>query len=238
VSEHGDAQDSQVSTLANADLPSRTPTMEMPLVYDSIRNIIGHLYTLSMVIRRPIPTDRLAKLARFPVPYYVPYDEAHVKECFPNASPDLQSRLASAITRRRQVLLYNNYRHIQRSSEPLEEVTSRAKEVETGHAALDQIDRGREGLGSEIVPRTQRSRFAESHQVQSTEASKFVPPEEGQRDTQSEAATESSISFSEAAGDRICLPSRPVGDDGEALTRFLCTFCYYLTEIRNSHSWM
>src|SRR5271170_954792 len=32
VSEHGDAQDSQVSTLANADLPSRTPTMEMPLV--------------------------------------------------------------------------------------------------------------------------------------------------------------------------------------------------------------
>ena len=69
VSEHGDAQDSQVSTLANADLPSRTPTMEMPLVYDSIRNIIEHLYTLSMVIRRPIPTDRLAKLARFPVPY-------------------------------------------------------------------------------------------------------------------------------------------------------------------------
>lgn len=212
--------------------------MEMPLVYDSIRNIIEYLYTLSMVIRRPIPTNRLAKLARFPLPYYVPFDEAHVKECFPNAPPELQSRLASAITRRRQVLLYNNYRHIQRSSEPLEEVTSRAKEVETAHAALDQTDRGREGLGSEIVPRTQRSRFAESHQVQSTEASKFVPPEEGQRDTQSEAATESSISFSEAAGDRICLPSRPVGDDGEALTRFLCTFCYYLTEVRNSHSWM
>jgi hypothetical protein len=173
------------------------------------------------------------------VQHFESFDQQHVEECFPEATPVLKKRLAKAITRRRQLLLYNE-QHYQKSSELLpSQMVMSQNNVPRPEAQRQNI----EDLVTSIQDPIERvmepapSIFARSAQA-STEATKFVPPEETKAvDEQSESGTASSFAFSEGSGERIRVPPRPHGDDGETLDQFLCPFCYHLVEIKTSKAW-
>ncbi|KAF5670735.1 serine threonine kinase [Fusarium circinatum] len=224
-----------------------TPERQIAALYESITNSVRHLYSLAMVIRKPVATDRLSRASKITVDHFFSFDQRHVGECFPHASPALKKRLAKAITRRRQLLIYNE-QHYRKSSEPQpsEETTV------TGHVAQDEP---REKAEQEMPLRPVTSdpiqhlvrdtpsyapTISKGSLLASTEATKFIPPVDMREepDVQSESGTITTFGFT--GKDRIALrvPPRPQDDNGEALEQFLCPLCYHLIEVRGERAWM
>ncbi|SCV34328.1 uncharacterized protein FFB14_04809 [Fusarium fujikuroi] len=223
-----------------------TPERQITALYESITNSVRHLYSLAIVIRHPVATDRLSRASKITVDHFISVDQRHVDECFPGASPVLKKRLAKAITRRRQLLMYNE-QHFRKSSEPQpsEETTSIV------HIAQDEP---REKVEQDIPPLPVTSdptkhlvrdtpsyapTMSKRSLLASTEATKFIPPVDKREepDVQSESGTITTFGFTgkDRAGLRV--PPRPQDDNGEALEQFLCPLCYHLIEVKGERAW-
>ncbi|RKL00305.1 hypothetical protein BFJ71_g5793 [Fusarium oxysporum] len=224
-----------------------TPERQIAALYDSIQNSVRHLYSLAMVIRQPVATDRLSRASKIPVGHFLSFDERHVHECFPDASPIMKKRLANAITRRRQLLIYNE-QHYRKSSEPQpsEEVIATdyiaqddlkdkliEQHIQPPLAASDRIEYlAKESTG--YAPTISKGSL-----LASTEATRFVPPLDMREepDIQSESGTISTFGFTGKDKEGLRVPPRPQGDNGEALDQFLCPLCYHLIEVKGERAW-
>ncbi|RBR20854.1 hypothetical protein FVER53590_13280 [Fusarium verticillioides] len=223
-----------------------TPEHQIAALYESITNSVRHLYSLAMVIRQPVATDRLSRASKITVDHFASFDQRHVDECFPNASLVLKKRLAKAITRRRQLLIYNE-QHYRKSSEPqpLDETTA------AGHIAQDEPGEKAEQemppppVASHSIRNLVRDTpsyaptISKGSLLASTEATKFIPPVDMREepDIQSESGTITTFGFTGKDGVGIRVPPRPQDDNGEALEQFLCPLCYHLIEVKGEKAW-
>ncbi|KAF4498468.1 serine threonine kinase [Fusarium agapanthi] len=238
------ASSAKSSSSDEADMLS--PERQIAALYESITNSVRHLYSLAMVIRQPVATDRLSRASKIAVDHFISFDQRHVEECFPDASMVLKKRLAKAITRRRQLLIYNE-QHYRKSSEPQlsEETTA------TSHIAQDEPSKKAKqdmppipvtsGPIEHLVRHTPSyaPTISKGSLLASTEATKFIPPVDNREepDVQSESGTITTFGFT--GKDRIALrvPPRPQDDNGEALEQFLCPLCYHLIEVKGERAW-
>lgn len=221
------------------------PNSEMVQLRESIQEIISHLYRASMVIRRPIPQDRITRSANINMKHFAPFDLGFVQDCYPRAHPELQQRLASAITRRRQILLYNR-RHHHALSRPRHASQSTEGKVDAMFAleSLPEtpLDKQNDNIMTpkthSLAPLTNPS--LSKHGL-STQATNFEPPNlpPGQETEflDWETGTQSSYASTLGGKDNIRIPPRPCGPDGKELTQFECPYCFRLIEIRSSKSW-
>nr|RBQ83606.1 hypothetical protein FVER53263_13280 [Fusarium verticillioides] len=223
-----------------------TPERQIAALYQSITNSVRHLYSLAMVIRQPVAIDRLSRASKITVDHFISFDQSHVDECFPEASPVLKKRLAKAITRRRQLLIYNE-KHYRKSSEPqpLNETTA------AGHIAQDEPGEKAEQemppppVASHSIRNLVRDTpsyaptISKRSLLASTEATKFIPPVDMREepDIQSESGTITTFGFTGKDGVGIRVPPRPQDDNGEALEQFLCPLCYHLIEVKGERAW-
>ncbi|CVK98860.1 uncharacterized protein FMAN_08398 [Fusarium mangiferae] len=248
----GDNDSDRLSITSSAESSSSdeadmlTPERQTAALYESITNSVRHLYSLAMVIRQPVATDRVSRASKITVDHFISVDQRHVDECFPDASPVLKKRLAKAITRRRQLLIYNE-QHFRKSSEPQpsEETTS------TVHIAQDEprekVEQDMPLLPVASDPIKPLVRDTPSYAptiskgslLASTEATKFIPPVDMREepDVQSESGTITTFGFTgkDRAGLRV--PPRPQDNNGEALEQFLCPLCYHLIEVKGERAW-
>lgn len=225
----------------NRELPTQS-RKEMPRLYEYIKDLIQNLYSMSMVIRRPIPTDRLSRAAaEVQVHHFEEFDQKYVDDCFPDATSALKARMARAITRRRQLLRYNE-RHYQKLSGPQTHATTTPLRI--GDAKQNQQQDVHYQSRASSIPIEAASHLAlsvvEKSVLASTAASKFVPPAEEAKptfDMQSDEGTISSFNFSQDGDEVIRLPQRPLDDDGNELVEFLCPLCFHLVRIRARKAW-
>jgi hypothetical protein len=223
-----------------------TPERQIAALYESIKNSVKHLYSLAMVIRRPVATERLSRASKITVDHFISFDQRHVDECFPDASLVLKKRLAKAITRRRQLLTYNE-QHYRKSSEPQPSDETTA----AGHITQDEP---REKAEQEMPPLPVTSNpikhlvrdtpsyaptISKGSLLASTEATKFIPPVDMREepDVQSESGTITTFGFTGKDSVGIRVPPRPQNDNGEALDQFLCPLCYHLIEVKGERAW-
>lgn len=245
-----DSDQSSVSSSAESsssdDADMLTPERQIAALYESIKNSVKHLYSLAMVIRRPVATERLSRASKITVDHFISFDQRHVDECFPDASLVLKKRLAKAITRRRQLLTYNE-QHYRKSSEPQPSDETTA----AGHITQDEP---REKAEQEMPPLPVTSNpikhlvrdtpsyaptISKGSLLASTEATKFIPPVDMREepDVQSESGTITTFGFTGKDSVGIRVPPRPQNDNGEALDQFLCPLCYHLIEVKGERAW-
>ncbi|KAF4334679.1 serine threonine kinase [Fusarium beomiforme] len=236
---------SESSSSDEADI--LTPERQISALYESIKNSVRRLYSLAMVIRQPVATDRLSRASRISVDHFVLFDQNHVTECFPHASSVLKERLSKAITRRRQLLVYNE-QHYHKSSE-----TQTSEELTpTGYVAQLELQNNEpEQNNQPLLVVAGRMEYpakdtlshaptiSKGSLLASTEAIKFVAPVDMKEepDVQSEMGTISTFGFTGAERDILRLPSRPQDDNGEDLEQFLCPLCYHLIEVKGVRAW-
>lgn len=209
------------------------PKVGLPRVYQAIKEGVEHLYKISMIIRRPIPVDRLSRASKIPMSHFDLFDRHHIDERFPNANSVLKERLAVAITRRRQLLVYNEKHHAELSG-MVEQTISEATEGRTLQPQEGAIiDPNSVELSLELAPTI----VAKSMQA-STMASKFIPPEDDQTiEVQSESGTMSSSALSTGGDERVQVPPRPRDADDMEMDQFLCPYCFHLIEVRSRKAW-
>jgi hypothetical protein len=209
---------------------------EIQQLRTAISDVLAHLFKLSMLIRRPIPQDRLVRSAKINMAHFEQFDYGYVQDCFPTARPWLQKRLAKAITRRRQHLVYNRKHH-----EKLAKPRTQPKPSTAGFPASGTI------ATLTLVPQDVNRPPIERHTVvpvstrfASTKASEFVSPKNHDGDADQvdwEAGTQSSYAKTLSGTDVICFPPRPKDEDGEELTQFECPYCFRIQEIHSNRAW-
>ncbi|EXL45112.1 serine/threonine protein kinase [Fusarium oxysporum f. sp. radicis-lycopersici 26381] len=220
---------------------------QIAVLYESVQNSVRHLYSLAMVIRKPVATDRVARASKISIDHFYSIDQRHIEECFPDASPTMKKRLGSAISRRRQLLMYNE-QHYRKSSEPQ---SSKRPETADYTAPQEPQDNISEQIPQSLSDTPERVKVPAADTVYhapsvvqgsilaSTEATKFAPPADMKEepDTQSESGTISTFGFTDAGGEKLWIPPRPQDSDGESLEQFLCPLCFHLIEVRGMRAW-
>ena len=84
---------------------------EMTQLHSNIVTAINCLFQMSMLVRKPARHDFYILPQSREVSAFKPFDQAHVREKFPEADQDLVERLGLAITLRRQYLRYRERHH-------------------------------------------------------------------------------------------------------------------------------
>ncbi|KAF5707177.1 serine threonine kinase [Fusarium mundagurra] len=238
------ASSAESSSSDEADM--MTPERQISALHESITNSVRHLYSLAMVIRQPVATDRLSRASKITVDHFISFDQRHVEECFPDTSPVLKKRLAKAITRRRQLLIYNE-QHYRKSSEPQPSEETRV----TSHIVQDEpAEKAKQDMPplpvtSDPIKHLVRDTpsyaptISKGSLLASTEATKFIPPVDMREepDVQSESGTITTFGFTGKDSVGIRVPPRPQDDNGEALDQFLCPLCYHLIEVKGERAW-
>jgi hypothetical protein len=224
------------------DKPDATEP-EMVQIHSAMKDIVQHLYKMSMVIRQPIPMDKIAKAAGIPVGHYETFDCNHVRDCYPMAASQLQSRLASAITCRRQYLIYRE-RHHQALSRParpnkdseFSELFVKIAPTARSGLFIKNLDRKSIGTreGTEIMTQS-------GSQKPSTKATTFVPPDIKmpvlEPDYTSEADMQSNYSSTYSSRDETVIPPCPVDLTASDTLPFECPFCFFIVKIKNVRRW-
>jgi hypothetical protein len=222
----------------------REPEIEQ--LRKSIKDILAHLYKLATFIRKSVPQDRLRRAAKINVDHFETFDAAYVRDCFPAAPEWLQDRLAKAITRRRQRLIYDR-KHHRKLSKP--QISSKPP---LQRASTD------EGFGTgTIIARTTLAPTVTKFQTSLTHISPHAPPlstvfgtsvasgfvpqalDNGNIPGDQEVLSEYTGRESSIAGPRevVHIPARPRGTDGEKLDEFECPYCFCLQDIHHDRVW-
>lgn len=111
----GDSDEDSLSSVSTASGPfpddgstSRSKNGEIHYLLSDIFVHIQSLYKISASLRRPAVNDKYIRSVSkdASASYFIPWDQAHVKNKFRNASEVLVRRLALGNTRRRQQLKY------------------------------------------------------------------------------------------------------------------------------------
>ncbi|EWZ85509.1 serine/threonine protein kinase [Fusarium oxysporum f. sp. lycopersici MN25] len=238
---------SSTDSSSSDDTDMLTLKRQIAVLYESVQNSVRHLYSLAMVIRKPVATDRVARASKISIDHFYSIDQRHIEECFPDASPTMKKRLGSAISRRRQLLMYNE-QHYRKSSEPQ---SSKRPETADYTAPQEPQDNISEQIPQSPPDTPERVKVPAADTVYhapsvvqgsilaSTEATKFAPPADMKEepDTQSESGTISTFGFTDAGGEKLWIPPRPQDSDGESLEQFLCPLCFHLIEVRGMRAW-
>lgn len=224
---------------------SDTPDPEVVQLRIAITDILSHLYKLSMFIRRrPVPQDRLTRSAKINVKHFEQFDLGYVQDCFPSAQEWLQKRLAKAITRRRQHLLYNkrHHEHLARPRPPLRTssgLTDPEKRPGIFSAPVTVVHNDNKHIPA--APSIAKLTAAPvSTLFASTKATDFVPPQNYDDNTEAidwEGGTQSSYASTLGGKDIIYIPPRPKDVDGLEMTEFECPYCFRIQEIHSSRAW-
>jgi hypothetical protein len=222
-------------------LPGVKPsTSEMAQLCQGLKDLVGHLYKISMMIRRPIPHDRFTKCQSINVSHYDPFDLTHIQNSFPSVSEILSLRLARAMKRRRQYLIYNE-RHHRALARPRRAPKQEDISVEIPAGSqpdeVAYVSKPASTLHSQpAIPQptwASLSRFGTN-----TEATHFIPPENyDENKPQSDAGTLSTYASTVGSEDKVSIPPRPRGSDGRELDQFECPYCFHLVETKSSHDW-
>lgn len=228
----------------STSINSNAPDPEVVQLRAAITDILSHLYKLSMLIRRPVPQDRLTRSAKINVRHFEQFDQGYLQDCFPSARAWLQKRLAMAITRRRQHLLYNktHHDHLARPRAPLRTgsgLTNLGKQPGIFSVPVTVIHNGDKHIAA--TPSVAKFTAAPvSTLFASTKATDFVPPQNFDDNTEAidwEAATQSSYASTLGGKDVICIPPRPKDAVGVEMTEFECPYCFRIQEIYSSRAW-
>ncbi|KAH4061772.1 hypothetical protein HBH50_214750 [Parastagonospora nodorum] len=198
-------------------------------LFESIKDTLGSLFRLAVVIRNSSPRDRYARALGGNNPFNEQFDVAHVREKFPKLNVDsnvwLRDRLGKAIAQRRQYLFYAREHRYKLGKEPVE---LWKPAVEVPKALLQAQSQ---------AARTSDSRPVTT--VADTTASTLFLQETPQiemdfRDDQSQT----SFAFSnggEESQDKIKLPRLSEVAKGQA--SFECPFCWTMQAIRKENAW-
>jgi hypothetical protein len=218
---------------------------EVVQLRSAVKDILDHLFKLAIFIRRPVPQDRLIRSAKIDVRHFEQFDFGFVKDCFPNARSWLQERLAKAITRRRQHLVYNRkHREKLLRPRPLPRTDS------AGSQAHEYNDSGSLKAPDTIVPRgdgyfdvaktPMKHTVVASTRFASTIATEFRAPEGRDANRENfdwEAGTQSSYASTLGGKDVICIPPRPKDADGIEMRQFECRYCFHIQDIISGRAW-
>ena len=182
---------------------------ELEQIYNGLVEVIGSLFQMSMLIRRPAHHDRLLGTKKEDSVTFEPYDRQHVLEKYPRANNIIVDRLGSAISRRRADLKYRE-RH---------------------HAKLSQ------GINRIHAAETQEPHDRESTIFSETVATEYQEPNIQFDETGSQSGF-SQTSYAPTlleGGNAITVPPPPKEAANEE--PFECPYCFFITTIKNKRSW-
>ena len=194
---------------AEAQYSDDEDTTELEQIYNGLVEVIGSLFQMSMLIRRPTRHDRLLGTKKEDSVIFEPYDRQHVLEKYPRANNIVVDRLGSAISRRRADLKYRE-RH---------------------HAKLSQ------GINRIHAAGTQESHDRESTILSETVATEYKEPNIQFDETGSQSGV-SQTSYAPTlleGGHAITVPPPPKEAANEQ--PFECPYCFFITTISNKRSW-
>ena len=191
-----------------------------------------------------MPQDRLKRSARVNVNHFRPFDDQFVNDCFPTAASWLKQRLANAITRRRQHLIYERQHHqklacLDKKHKPI--LLRASTNEESGNSKLTppativQVQAAVTQIGLNAPPLSTR--------LASTRATEFVHGIK--TDAEAEEALLKDIDLISvstgatlsATYDTIHIPPRPRGQDGTAVEEFECPYCFCIQNIKSDSVW-
>jgi hypothetical protein len=187
-------------------------TTELEQIYNGFVEVIGSLFQMSMLIRRPARHDRLLGAKKEDIVTFEPYDRQHVLEKYPRADAIVGDRLGRAISRRRADLKYRE-RH---------------------HAKLSQ--------GINHVQMAGNKESHSIHDRESTVFSDTIATEYKEPNIRfDETGSHSGLSQTSYAptllegGNAITVPPPPKESaNGQP---FECPYCFFITTIKNKRSW-
>jgi hypothetical protein len=212
-------------------------TIEALQTFLDVQKIITYLYKYAAHLRSPAPRDRLLKLAKIDVSHFEEWDQLHLEEKFPLASPALRKRLGKANSIRRQMFKYHEKHHdkLARNLDFTDSIKSDLR------ADQDGINTGQ--LNSVTTPGLPK--FTPS--VKSAAPSTIVTTNTQTTiatyvETSKEILTDDNLSETSSAasegpdeGSNLHLPHPPKGAlEGNI---FQCPYCYEMMKISGSLSW-
>lgn len=198
----------------------------------SINFTITCLY--KMPVRKPAPSDRRVKYQHINVDHYKPFDTLYIMDKFPNAAQQLKDRLAKSVSMRRQLLLYREAHHD-------------SLKVTYFEALSEQ--QGASGMNFDAMPPNNTQSQAglslpASGQIKpSTKATtwkatdfKVVPDDLAVLEEQSIVET-ATVASTWTGREKIRVPLRPKGEDGEELEEFECPYCWIACIAKSHDIW-
>ncbi|KAI9763063.1 MAG: hypothetical protein M1840_000954 [Geoglossum simile] len=211
------------------------PKTELQEIFRSVQKVIVYLYDLALYFRRPAQSDRLPKLAKIDISHFREWDQRHVEEKFPHASPALIRRLGRANSERRRMFEYRE-KHHDKLSRNLDTTTLTTLEPKAesdtnvgGSRYTAKSGLPRVATGATAAPSTS----AATADTQTTVATFVDTGEVITDDTLSETSSAASEGPDEES--TLHLPSLPKGATyGEI---FQCPYCYDMMKINTGRSW-
>lgn len=234
-------EDSESDTIKNeGEDPPKSITELQQRALD-VNDIVSCLYKLSVAIRNPAPSDRLAKSALIDTSHFVSWDVRHVTEKYPGAEPSLVNRLGEANAKRRQLLKYMEKHHgkLARKVDVLpkiEEPTKDENDIPTDVPKVLQPHGGKveDTQSQPATVRTAPSALATTVNTQTTVAT-FLEVEDdmAMEDTQSETSSATSASTNDDGALRVPPPPKGAMENEP----FECPYCFDMMTIRSMISW-
>ena len=185
---------------------------EIEQMLDSAASIIGNLFQMSMLVRKPAKHDLTVGSRWSEVEHYAQFDCNHVRAKYPKAEEFLVTRLAKGITQRRLYLKYRE-RHALKLKHGLSAILS---EIDT-NMEDDQIESMTEPLSDTVVTVPQSQNIDFDYEASDS------------------GFSQSSYAASLISGNNITIPPLPkAAQDNEP---FECPFCYIIIKIDTTRSW-
>lgn len=241
------SSDSSVSSLGDGpEADGMDSTTELQERFLEVNQVISCLYRFSIAIRNPTPRDRLQKYAAIDVSHYEFFDIQHASHKFPKAEKYLIDRLGKANSRRRQLLKYHEKHHKKLAqyinlppARPWDTPeVSRPNHNEAASGGRGFLDENYQGLqGRHSNSRKGPATIATTANTQTT-ISTYVGPsdnEVGSDDGQSQTSYATSVTVGTASKLRVPPPKPDSTFSGKP---FECPYCFSITILRDSRSWM
>lgn len=201
-----------------------------------ISHYVVCLYKFSISIRSAAPRDKRQKWMAIEISHYHAYDIGHVREKFPDASPQLHERLGKANSRRRQLLVYNEMHNSKISQlfpikhNPVEAPVSdeiAENDAQSHIEHTDVIENQEPEVSSKAPTQTTVTTVKDFWSELPTHQEE---PEEAM------STTSYASSVNENSGNLLSIPPPP---DAEAFngTPFICPFCYAQVIVTSDRSW-
>jgi len=211
--EVGDREDDEVFVDDHSD--DEETLSEIEELQQSIANIITCLFRMAMLVRNPAQHDLLLGSKAAEASAFARFDYNHVRDKFPEADLALVSRLAKAITRRRNYLQHRKIHAAILNSEA-EDINQNNQEFQVQDDSVSESDV-----------------YALSDTV-STDTSAWSAM---LRDEESQAGgSQTSYSTSSMTGNSLTIPFPPKASENGA--PFECPYCRSTLTIHNTRSWI